>query len=332
MTENPVSFGRIETIIAAMKKTSIIVIGDSMIDEYYWGDVERISPEAPVPVVAVESVSRRLGGAANVVQNLSTLGVTSRLLSVCGNDDNGTILSRMLEDAGSSPESLYRSEKRPTTVKTRIIARHQQVVRADREKIGDLEENEITALRTLFDRLHTSADGVIISDYGKGVISPPLIAGLIEKCTDRKTFIAVDPKDRHIQLYKGVSLITPNLKEALTLAGYRGRSCSDEEVVDLGWNIIDNYSLSHLLITLSERGMALFSRENHEFNRLPTVAQRVFDVTGAGDTVISTFTAAIASGATPLEAAFCANHAAGITVAELGTASVTPERLLQSCR
>jgi rfaE bifunctional protein kinase chain/domain len=164
------------------------------------------------------------------------------------------------------------------------------------------------------------------------VISPLFISGLIEKCTRKEIFVAVDPKDRHMQLYKGVSIITPNLKEAHVLAGYPLHPCSDEEITSLGWKIVDQYSLSYLLITLSERGMALFSREERKFSLLPTVAQKVFDVTGAGDTVISIFTAAITSGATPFEAAFLANHAAGITVAELGTASVTSEKLLNSCR
>ncbi|MBN1578140.1 MAG: D-glycero-beta-D-manno-heptose-7-phosphate kinase [Chitinispirillaceae bacterium] len=321
----------LEKIVHTMRTTTIIVVGDCMIDEYFWGDVERISPEAPVPVVAVESVSRRLGGAADVVQNLSKLGVKTHLISVCGKDDNGSNLADMLKETGCSTDGLHCSAHRLTTIKTRIIARHQQVVRADREQTGDLDEVEATALTAAFDRLHAQADGVIIADYGKGVVSPSLISGIMEKCAEKGTFTAIDPKDRHIHLYRGASIITPNLKEAHMLAGVPFHHCSDEEIKALGWKIIDTYNISYLLITLSERGMALFCREGQHYTHLPTVAQKVFDVTGAGDTVISVFTAAITSGATPLEAAFLANHAAGLTVAQLGTASVSPEELLAAC-
>ncbi len=330
-TDTP-SLQRLEKIVSAMGKSTIVVVGDSMIDEYFWGDVERISPEAPVPVVAVKSVSRRLGGAANVMQNLSKLGVTAQLISICGKDENGVNLLNMLQEIGCTTTGVYCSENRPTTIKTRIIARHQQVVRADREHIGDLDTIEHSQLSALFNRFHEQADGVILSDYGKGVVSPPFINELIEKCIAKNTFIAVDPKDRYMQLYKGVSVITPNLKEAHMLLGVPVRHCSDQEIESLGWKVIEAYNLRNLLITLSERGMALFCRNERQFTLLPTVAQKVFDVTGAGDTVIGVFSAAMTSGATPLEAAFLANHAAGLTVAELGTASVSPEQLLASCR
>ncbi|MBN1306837.1 MAG: bifunctional hydroxymethylpyrimidine kinase/phosphomethylpyrimidine kinase [Chitinispirillaceae bacterium] len=322
---------RLEKIVNAMRRTTIIVAGDCMIDEYFWGDVDRISPEAPVPVVAVESVSRRLGGAANVVQNLSKLGVRTHLIAVCGTDENGVTLGGMLREIGCSAEGLFRSPHRPTSIKTRIIARHQQVVRADRELIADLDEDECAALTDSFDRFHGHADGVIIADYGKGVVSPALAGRIMKKCAEKNTFTAIDPKERSIHLYRGASVITPNLKEAHTLAGVPYRHCSDEEINALGWKIIDIYNTCYLLITLSERGMALFCRDGQQFTRLPTVAQKVFDVTGAGDTVISVFTAAIAGGATPPEAAFLANHAAGLTVAQLGTVSVGPEELLAAC-
>ena len=330
MQSNELSTRQVKKLLDHIKDSSIIVVGDTMIDEYFWGDVQRISPEAPVPVVAVESVTRRLGGATNVVQNLSTLGAHPGLISICGNDENGKHLSVMLEEAGCPTDGLYRSASRPTTIKTRIIARQQQVVRADREQIGDLTEDETEALLSAFDKMHAKANGVIISDYGKGVISPPLISSLIKKCMNKGTFIAVDPKDRHMHLYNGVSIITPNLKEAHMLAGKPYHPCSDDEIADLGWKLIEDYNLIYLLITLSERGMALFSKEDQQFTLLPTVAQKVFDVTGAGDTVISVFSAAITSGATPAEAAILANHAAGIAVAQLGTASVSPEELIEA--
>ncbi|MBN1757838.1 MAG: D-glycero-beta-D-manno-heptose-7-phosphate kinase [Chitinispirillaceae bacterium] len=325
------SLRQLKSIVKKFSSSNMIVVGDTMIDEYFWGDVQRISPEAPVPVVAVESVTRRLGGAANVVQNLVRLGVNTSLLSLCGNDENGRLLLEMLSEAKCDTSGVHQSPNRPTSIKTRIIARQQQVVRADREKIGDLDDDENAALIAAFNREIVQADGVIISDYGKGVISPEFITPIIEKCNADGKFIAIDPKDRHMHLYKGASIITPNLKEAHVLLGRPYHHCSDREVEQLGWQIIDDYNLQYLLITLSERGMALFEKENRRFRHLPTVAQKVFDVTGAGDTVISVFSAAITAGSSPFEAAYLANHAAGITVAQLGTASVTPEELLAAC-
>ena len=323
---------RLKTIVNALSSSKIIVVGDSMIDEYFWGDVQRISPEAPVPVVAVESVSRRLGGAANVVQNLSRLGLPTSLISVCGDDDNGQMLLNMLAELGCDASGVFRSPLRPTTIKTRIIARQQQVVRADRESISDLAGSECDALKTVYDHVIEHARGVIISDYGKGVVSPDFISYLTEKCRTRSIFTAIDPKDRYTHFYKGTSIITPNLKEAHMLLGIPMHPCSYSDIEALGWKLMENYDLAYLLITLSERGMALFERDAHRFDHLPTVAQKVFDVTGAGDTVIGVFTAAIVSGASPFEAAYLANHAAGLTVAQLGTASVTADELLASCR
>lgn len=331
MQPGPFSSDRLKSIVGNFSKSSVIVVGDVMIDEYLWGDVKRISPEAPVPVVEVETVSRRLGGAANVIQNLQKLGITPILISVCGQDDNGKNLKAMLKEINCPSDGLVESAQRPTTIKTRVMARQQQIVRADRELIRDLHEEESEKLWMLFDRYFQSVNGVIISDYGKGVISKPFVSKIIEKCISASKFVAIDPKDRHFDLYQGVSVITPNLKEAHAMLGIPHRNCSNDEITAIGWNILDNLSLPYLLITLSERGMALFQREGRTMTHLPTVAQKVFDVTGAGDTVISVFTAAFTSGATPIEAAFLANHAAGLTVAELGTASVDPQRLLAAC-
>jgi D-glycero-beta-D-manno-heptose-7-phosphate kinase len=322
---------RLKSIASKFPQSSVIVIGDVMIDEYMWGDVRRISPEAPVPVVEIESVTRRLGGAANVLQNLQKLGVTPRLISVCGQDENGKSLKSILSEINCSSEGLVESRERPTTIKTRVMARHQQIVRADRELIQDLNEEESKKVWDLFERFFPMVDGVIISDYGKGVISQPFIGKIIEKCVSSSKFISIDPKNRHFELYRGVSVITPNLKEAHAMLGIPHQQCTDEDINSIGWKILDNLSLPYLLVTLSERGMALFEKENRLVTHLPTVAQKVFDVTGAGDTVISVFTAAITCGATPLEAAFLANHAAGLTCAELGTASVDTESLLKAC-
>lgn len=325
------SCDRLKEIVDNFPKTSIIVVGDVMLDEYFWGDVRRISPEAPVPVLEVQSISRRLGGAANVIQNLAKVGVQPTLISVCGKDENGVHLKQMLDEIRCTGKGIFVSEKRPTTIKTRIVARNQQIVRADRELVQDLDNTESDYLWNCFNDSFEKTNGVIISDYGKGVISKPLLANIMKKCTSQKKFMAIDPKERHFELYTGASVITPNLKEAHTMLGVPYRNCSDDEVKELGWKIADKLQLSYLLITLSERGMGLFDRSDRSFIHLPTMARKVFDVTGAGDTVISIFSAAFASGATPLEAAFLANHAAGITVAEPGTVSVDPQTLLQNC-
>ncbi|MCX7726650.1 MAG: PfkB family carbohydrate kinase, partial [Chitinispirillaceae bacterium] len=290
-------------------------------------------PEAPVPIVAVESVNKRLGGAANVVQNLAKLNVNVKLISVCGKDEYSKELLRMLETIGCTTEGVLCSSHRITTVKTRVIASHQQIVRVDRELIKELNKKELSSLEKTFNEFFTDCNGVIISDYAKGVITSELMSTIIDKCKKNNIFIAVDPKKDHLSLYKDVSAMTPNLKEAHILAGTPiHHNCSLDEIENLGWKIIEKYSLSTLLITLSERGMAVFTTNPKNFTHLPTVARKVFDVTGAGDTVISVFTAAITGGATPLEAAFLANNAAGLTVAEIGTASVTPDELLRSCR
>ena len=308
-----------------------MVIGDSMLDEYIWGDVRRISPEAPVPVVNVESRSYCLGGAANVVNNLTSLGVKTHLVSLCGDDDIGSTLKEQLRSAGCSSDGFISSAKRKTTVKTRIMARHQQIVRVDSETVMDLTKDETDQLWKRFCDCLENVGGVVISDYAKGVISPALIIKILSACKRRGVFIAIDPKERHFNLYKGVTVMTPNLREAHAVLSIPYKPCSEDEIKRIGWSIVKRLDLPSLLITLSERGLALFERDLRRFTHLPTVAQNVFDVTGAGDTVISVYSAAMVCRAKPLEAAYLANHAAGLTVAELGTACVTPEALLNAC-
>jgi D-beta-D-heptose 7-phosphate kinase/D-beta-D-heptose 1-phosphate adenosyltransferase len=329
MSIKNISYNRIKNIVSNFQKSSIMVIGDSMLDEYIWGDVSRISPEAPVPVVKVESRSFRLGGAANVAQNLKSLGINTYLISLCGQDSHGKTLKEMLENLGCTSEGLLTSSCRPTTIKTRIIARHQQVVRVDEESVVDLTEKEIKSLLEKFYFFLPKIKGIIISDYSKGVISKKFISRIIKECKKRKIFIAIDPKERHFSLYKGVNIITPNLKEAHAVLGLSSICYADDKIEKLGWKIINKLNLPYLLITLSEKGMALFERDSHKFTHLPTRAKKVFDVTGAGDTVISVYTASIISNAKPIEAAFLSNVAAGITVGEIGTAFVTPQQILE---
>jgi|WetSurMetagenome_2_1015567.scaffolds.fasta_scaffold00026_47 D-glycero-beta-D-manno-heptose-7-phosphate kinase len=326
-----ISTARLSQIIKGFARSSIMVIGDSMLDEYVWGDVARISPEAPVPVVHVQSRSFRLGGAANVVQNLKSLNVTPHLVSLCGDDEPGKSIRERLTQSGCSADGLIVSSHRTSTIKTRIMARHQQIVRVDAESVNDLTVAEAALLWDKFSSLLSEVQGVIISDYSKGVVSKPFLARILNACKKRRVFVAIDPKKRHFDLYKGVNIITPNLREAHAALGLPYVNIEDKDIETLGWAIIRKLDLPYLLITLSERGMALFDRAAHRYFHLPTVAQNVFDVTGAGDTVISVYSAAVTSKAKPLEAAFLANHAAGLTVAELGTACVTGEELLAAC-
>ncbi len=326
-----VSRERVRSIVEAYPRCRIMVIGDIMLDEYMWGDVRRISPEAPVPVVEIESVTHRLGGAANVVQNLAGLGMKPRLVSLRGNESTGERLNEMLVEASCITDGIVVSETRPTTTKTRIMAKQQQVCRADREITGAPGDDDLENLLTSFDRAVTEVDGVLVSDYGKGVLCRSLLKHVTQECRERGIFVAVDPKEQHFDLYNGVDVITPNLKETHAALGLPQARRSNEEIRELGSQLLNRLSMKMLLVTLSERGMALFQREGNTFDHLPTVARAVYDVTGAGDTVISVFTASMLSGATPLEAAYIANHAAGMTVAQIGTSSVDPESLIDSC-
>jgi len=322
---------RLERIRRAFASRRIMVIGDAMLDRYQWGDVQRISPEAPVPVVQVQRESCGFGGASNVASNLKSLGTTPYLITLCGADEYGKKLRSMLADIGCTTEGVVTSRSRPTTLKTRVMAKHQQIVRIDSESTDELTVAERKRLWRLFEKRLPDMHAVIISDYAKGVISPPFVGDVIERCKQAGVFVAVDPKVRHFQYYNGVDVITPNLMETHAALGIPYRYCSDREIREMGWKLLDSLGLKTLLITLSERGMALFQSNGRAFQHLPTVARAVYDVTGAGDTVISVYTAAICCSAQPLEAAYIANHAAGLTVADVGTSSVTAARLIESC-
>lgn len=330
MKESLLSPARLAEIVAEFPSCSVMVVGDVMLDEYLWGDATRISPEAPVPVVAVESSTLKPGGGANVAWNLAALGVQPHLVSICGNDNNGNRLLNLLGELGIDSTGLYRSTDRPTTHKIRIVARHQQVVRADRESSDLPGTKESAAIWAAIESKLDTVRAIILSDYGKGVLDKALITRIITEAAKRQLFVAVDPKNRPFGDYRHAGVITPNLKEALLAAGKVSASCSDEELAKTGWELVEQADLTSLLVTLGERGMALFQTADKSFFHLHTVAQKVFDVTGAGDTVISIYTAAIACGATPKEAAIVANQAAGITVGEPGTAAVSARKLCDS--
>ena len=310
-------------LLARFRSARVLVVGDLMLDEFIWGKVSRISPEAPVPVVWVERESVMPGGAANVANNIRALGGAVSVVGLIGEDRWGELLLSELSSRAIDTGGILRV-KRPTTVKTRVIAHHQQVVRVDREQPEALPEGAvgrlIDAVRTRLDQ----TDAVILEDYGKGVITRKLLEAVIPEARNRRKIITVDPKEEHFELYQGVTALTPNRVEAGQAVGRELKT--DADVQRAGRDIVQRLRCSACLITLGEDGMWLFERGGRE-TRIPTVAQEVYDVAGAGDTVIGTFTLALASGADLARAARIANYAAGIVVGKLGVAVATPKEL-----
>jgi len=301
----------------------ILVIGDIIVDEFVWGDVSRISPEAPVPVVNVERVDRRLGGAANVVCNLHALRFSSAMFGMVGDDEPGQWVLNHLGDLDCRSDGVaVKRNERPTAVKTRIIARHQQVVRFDREWLQSAHADTHAELkRRILDAL-PDASAVILSDYGKGVLTPEFLADLMPHMKGK--IVAVDPKPEHTAAYRGATVITPNLHEAAQMAGMNAVN-EDEHVERVARYLHEQLGLTYVLITRSEKGMTLF--DGKACHHIPTAARDVFDVTGAGDTVIAVFTACLARGDDPLGAARTANLAAGVVVGKVGTATATWEEI-----
>jgi D-beta-D-heptose 7-phosphate kinase/D-beta-D-heptose 1-phosphate adenosyltransferase len=302
----------------------ILVVGDVIIDEFLWGRVERISPEAPVPVVQVEEESLVLGGAGNVVNNIISLGGQALLCGVIGNDAMGRELVHMLQEMNSPSHGLVVEDRRPTTIKTRVVAHSQQVVRVDREESEPVTEASIERIITTVKEQTGSIDAIVVSDYGKGVVTRSLMDGLRSLGQDGQPILAVDPTVRNLALYKDVTLITPNNYEAQRMSGIQIED--DQSIRRAGAHLLEELGCQTVLITQGDKGMTLIEG-NGETTQIPTVARKVFDVSGAGDTVIATFTLALAAGLTPSEAALLSNLAAGIVVGEVGTAAVAASRL-----
>lgn len=321
--------GKLESIFKGMKSKTIMVIGDLMLDHYIWGNVERISPEAPVPVVDVQEEKFKLGGAGNVANNLLSLGASVIMSSVKGNDPQGDTLLQILKENGIPIDRILTDSKKGTIVKTRIIAHTQQVARLDRENraiISDeLRKSIVDAVRDA----SSSIDAIIISDYAKGVVSRELIEDVVNATKHNGVLVCVDPKERNFPFYRDVNLITPNTKELSFGAGIKIETY--EDLIQAANKIKSSLACETLLVTRGEHGMSLFDRDNGVVD-IPAMARAVYDVTGAGDTVIACFTLALVSGATPREAAIIANTAAGLVVAEVGAASVPWERLHRICR
>jgi len=320
----PLSSARIDEITNGMGKSKILILGDIMIDEYLFGNVNRISPEAPVPVVEINESKLLLGGSANVAANISALGDKPILIGTVGEDDSAVKLTQLLREKNISSDYIIDDPSRQTTIKTRIMAHNQQVVRADRESTHELNDVMETKVYKKVMSVIDDINAVLISDYGKGVITKALLDKVIDACQKRNIFVGVDPKETHFHNYKKVSLITPNHDEAGFAYGRRIRT--EKDLLEVGTGLLKSLEAKSILITRGPDGMSLF-RDGHEPAHIPTFARKVYDVTGAGDTVIATFVSATSAGADLLEASIVANAGAGISVGEVGTATVTIDQI-----
>jgi D-beta-D-heptose 7-phosphate kinase/D-beta-D-heptose 1-phosphate adenosyltransferase len=322
MTET-IKISRLKQILSRMGKKPVAVLGDLMLDEYIWGNVSRISPEAPVPVVEVSSRTLKLGGAANVASNLRALGHPVFLFGLIGKDDQGVSLLRLLKNGKIDAGGVLASGLTPTVTKTRIIAHSQQVVRVDYEKPEETNGNLLDKILARLKSRLSRSKFLIISDYGKGVITQALLSELLDFCKKKNVFVAVDPKETHFHEYRRVSVITPNHHEAGFAYGKRIRD--HQTLKEVAFGLLEKLQAESLLITLGEKGMSLFTGGREHY--FPARAKKVYDVTGAGDTVTACFTSAVSGGATLPEAAYVSNRAAGLVVEEVGTAQVAKKRL-----
>jgi len=318
---------RIDELLTSVRSKNIAVIGDVMIDRYIWGSVNRISPEAPVPVVEVESESARTGGAANVANNITSLGAKAFLIGVVGNDYSGKEFRSILEQQGTSAEGIVTDDARPTTVKTRVIAHNQHVVRIDSEEKKDVNEAVQQKIFSVLERHIQELDAIIIEDYNKGVVVTSLIRRIIDLANTHKKIVTIDPKFHNFFEYTNVTVFKPNKKETEEALGMKLRT--DEEVIAAGKTLLQRLNAETVLLTRSEQGMSLFEKTGSVVH-IPTKARKVADVSGAGDTVIATLTAMIASGASFVEAATLANYAGGIVCGEVGIIPIEPRTLRTS--
>ena len=300
----------------------ILVVGDLMLDHYLWGSCERISPEAPVQVVDIQKETTVLGGAGNVINNLLAMGAKVNVLSVIGDDSNGEELLEMLENSGADASQLVKQEGRHTSKKSRVIAVHQQIIRYDSESKNDISEKSENELLEKFEKEVSKIDALLLSDYGKGVLTDGLTCKLIEIAKKHGKFILVDPKGKDYSKYKGATLITPNKKEAIEAT--RVDIKDEKSLHEAGEVLRKSLELDYAVITLSEDGMAIFG---DEVIKVPTVAREVFDVTGAGDTVLASFGYALSCGLDIKDSALFATSAAAVVVGKLGSATVSLDEI-----
>jgi D-beta-D-heptose 7-phosphate kinase/D-beta-D-heptose 1-phosphate adenosyltransferase len=322
---------RVLQLLGRFKDCRILVVGDLMLDRFIWGEVERISPEAPVPVLRITSEGFRLGGAANVIHNIRTLGGKVTACGAVGRDESGKRLLRELRRIGGSAEGVVSDGGYQTTQKTRIIAspRHQQIVRLDRESRDKLSPEVGRALRRFVEKRGPEFDAVVISDYGKGVVHPELLEAVAEMAEKDRVLCIIDPKEENFQRYRKASLVTPNKDEASAASGVRIRD--ESSLREAGKRLLRLWQTEAVLITRGQEGMSLFYQDSLN-GYFPTAAREVFDVTGAGDTVAATCALALACRSTYEEAAVLANLAAGIVVGEVGTFAVPHDRLKKAVK
>jgi D-glycero-beta-D-manno-heptose-7-phosphate kinase len=318
-----VSLERLEDLMRRVQQTRITVIGDVMLDAYLTGDVDRVSPEAPVPIVRIREQRYALGGAANVAQNVVALGARCMLVGGVGNDSSGQLLRSMLHGLGADDAGLT-TVHRCTTRKTRVVARAQQILRFDEEVDDDLEESEVEVLLVILRDAIDQSDALVLEDYNKGVLTPRTIRAAIDRAKERGIPVVVDPKYRNFFEYRGATIFKPNRRELEAALG-AASDVDDDRALPAA---VSRLGVEQILLTLGDRGMALYSAHG-EMIRAQTVAREVYDVVGAGDTVTAYLAAMLAAGASSIEAALIANIAAGIEVGKLGAVSVSAAELLQ---
>jgi len=317
-------------IIKKFKGKNVLVVGDIMLDKYIWGNVERISPEAPVPVVEVIKETQTLGGCGNVASNITSVGGNAYIITIVGNDIYADELKQMLKQKNVDTNGIFLDKSRPTTVKTRIIAHNQQVVRVDKESRHQLNPQLFEKIKSYVLDIKNSIDAILISDYGKGVITKSLLNFLIKLAKKLNIPITVDPKIEHFLEYKHVTILTPNLNEATLGMRLHRKPQTEQEIYNLGKKILAKLKPQALVITRGPDGMTLFEKE--KIYHIPTRAKEVYDVTGAGDTVIAILTLCLAAGADFVSACEISNFAAGIVVGKVGTATVSGEELIQTIK
>ena len=325
-----IELSRAQELFANFKSQKIAVIGDIMLDRYMWGTVQRISPEAPVPVVEVTSETIKLGGAANVANNILSLGAQPIPIGVVGDDDYGAQLRKLFAGAGLQTEGIWTDPGRSTTIKTRIIAHDQHVVRADVESKEDISDQAVSAILNILKTLLPNLSGVIMEDYNKGVLVPRLIEEVVNICRQQDCFVAVDPKFKYFFAYDDVDLFKPNTKETEQALGIKIES--NQDLIAAAQQLFSRLHCKSILLTRGEKGMALFPSATEKPLFVATRAKKVYDVSGAGDTVIATLVVAKLAGASLLEAATLANYAAGIVCEEVGVVPIDKDRLMNEIR
>ena len=318
---------RLDELFHNFGRKSIAVVGDVMLDRYFWGSVKRISPEAPVPIVEVESESARLGGAANVAHNIHSLGGKAILVGVMGTDSSGELLAHIIQGQGFSTEGIFKDSSRPTTVKTRIIAHHQHIVRIDRESRDEISSPLQQQIADYVKRNIGQIDGIILEDYNKGVIAKSLIKQLIDIANEHHKIITADPKLNNFFEYRNVTLFKPNKREVEKALNRRLENSQD--VSGAGGELLQRLNAHSVLITQGEKGMTLFEKEGSSAH-IPARARKVADVSGAGDTVISTLSLALAAGANVREASALANFAGGVVCGEVGVVPIERNALKEA--